>query len=98
PCFVTWSLCCSQPPSPSCDPLSLHDALPIWVGADACPAGSMAEPRRRESSCHARKSRPRDAVGPVVPKEGLEPSRCRHRRILSPLRLPVPPLRRGRGL
>lgn len=24
----------------------------------------------------------------VVPGEGLEPSRCRHRRILSPLRLP----------
>ena len=24
----------------------------------------------------------------VVPEEGFEPSRCRHRRILSPLRLP----------
>lgn len=26
-----------------------------------------------------------------VPGEGVEPSRCRHRRILSPLRLPIPP-------
>ena len=27
----------------------------------------------------------------TVPGEGVEPSRCRHRRILSPLRLPIPP-------
>ena len=29
----------------------------------------------------------------VVPKAGLEPARCRHHRILSPARLPIPPLR-----
>jgi hypothetical protein len=29
----------------------------------------------------------------LVPKKGVEPLRCCHRRILSPLRLPVPPLR-----
>ena len=27
----------------------------------------------------------------TIPGEGVEPSRCRHRRILSPLRLPIPP-------
>ncbi len=27
----------------------------------------------------------------LVPGAGLEPARCRHRRILSPVRLPVPP-------
>ncbi len=27
----------------------------------------------------------------LVGREGFEPTRCRHRRILSPLRLPVPP-------
>ncbi len=26
-----------------------------------------------------------------VGREGVEPSRCLHRRILSPLRLPIPP-------
>ena len=31
----------------------------------------------------------------VVPKAGLEPARCRHHRILSPARLPIPPLRHG---
>lgn len=31
----------------------------------------------------------------MVPGEGLEPSWCRHRRILSPLRLPIPPSRPG---
>ena len=30
----------------------------------------------------------------LVPKAGLEPARCRHHRILSPARLPIPPLRR----
>ena len=29
----------------------------------------------------------------MVPKGGLEPPQCCHRWILSPLRLPVPPLR-----
>lgn len=29
----------------------------------------------------------------LVPKVGLEPTRCRHHRILSPARLPIPPLR-----
>ncbi len=29
----------------------------------------------------------------LVPREGLEPSRCHHRRILNPLRLPIPPPR-----
>ncbi len=29
----------------------------------------------------------------LVPKAGLEPARCRHHRILSPARLPIPPLR-----
>ncbi len=27
----------------------------------------------------------------AVGREGVEPSRCHHRRILSPLRLPIPP-------
>lgn len=31
----------------------------------------------------------------LVPKVGVEPTRCRQRRILNPLRLPVPSLRRG---
>ena len=29
----------------------------------------------------------------LVPENGLEPSRCHHRGILSPLCLPIPPLR-----
>ena len=29
----------------------------------------------------------------LVPKVGLEPTRCRHLRILSPTRLPIPPFR-----
>lgn len=29
----------------------------------------------------------------MVPKVGFEPTRCRHRGILSPVRLPVSPLR-----
>lgn len=29
----------------------------------------------------------------LVPEVGLEPTRCFHRRILSPLRLPIPPFR-----
>jgi hypothetical protein len=33
----------------------------------------------------------------LVPEEGLEPSQCCHRRILSPLRLPIPPFRRARA-
>ena len=28
-----------------------------------------------------------------MPQTGIEPVRCRHHRILSPARLPVPPLR-----
>ena len=32
-----------------------------------------------------------------MPKERLELSRCYHRRILNPLRLPVPPLRLGKA-
>ena len=32
----------------------------------------------------------------VVPRAGLEPARCYHRGILSPLRLPVPPPRQGK--
>ncbi len=30
-----------------------------------------------------------------VGREGVEPSRCHHRRILSPLRLPIPPSPHG---
>src|SRR5690606_13002062 len=30
----------------------------------------------------------------LVPEGGLEPPQCLHRRILSPLRLPIPPFRR----
>ena len=36
-----------------------------------------------------------DSVQMMVPGEGLEPSHCRQRRILSPLRLPIPPSRLG---
>ena len=39
-----------------------------------------------------RKKRPFPIVF-LVPKAGLEPARCRHQRILSPSRLPIPPLR-----
>ncbi len=31
----------------------------------------------------------------LVPKVGLEPTRCRQHRILSPARLPIPPLRQA---
>src|SRR3954466_12783003 len=31
----------------------------------------------------------------LVPGEGIEPTWCRHRGILSPVRLPIPPSRRG---
>ena len=31
-------------------------------------------------------------TNPVVPLAGFEPARCFHRGILSPLRLPIPPL------
>ncbi len=34
----------------------------------------------------------------LVPEGGLEPPQYHYRRILSPLRLPIPPLRRGREL
>lgn len=34
------------------------------------------------------------AVNWMVGKKGLEPSRCCHHRILSPMRLPIPPLPR----
>lgn len=34
-----------------------------------------------------------DPRGLMVPEEGIEPSRCRQRGILSPVRLPIPPLR-----
>jgi hypothetical protein len=34
--------------------------------------------------------------GFLVPKTGLEPVRCCHRGILSPVRLPIPPLRHNR--
>jgi hypothetical protein len=33
----------------------------------------------------------------LVPGGGIEPPWCHHRRILSPLRLPIPPSRRGEG-
>ena len=35
------------------------------------------------------------AVGYGLPEGGLEPPLCRQNRILSPARLPVPPLRHG---
>ena len=34
-----------------------------------------------------------DISGCLVPGAGIEPARCRHRGILSPVRLPVPPPR-----
>ena len=33
----------------------------------------------------------------MVPGGGLEPPQCYHRRILNPLRLPIPPSRQGTG-
>ena len=33
----------------------------------------------------------RRSTGSLMGREGVEPSRCHHRRILSPLRLPIPP-------
>lgn len=36
-------------------------------------------------------------VDHLVPGAGIEPARCRHRGILSPVRLPVPPSRRRRA-
>ncbi len=41
------------------------------------------EPRRQEIS-----NTPGGGVAYLVPVVGLEPTRCRHRRILNPLRLP----------
>ena len=56
----------------------------------ACPAPQCT------SDCG--KSRQRRTIAPfpyVVPLAGLEPARCRHRWILSPLRLPIPSHRHG---
>ena len=36
---------------------------------------------------------PAELLTHVLPQTGIEPVRCRHHRILSPARLPVPPLR-----
>lgn len=36
-----------------------------------------------------------NSVKKLVPKAGLEPARCCHRGILSPVRLPIPPLRQN---
>ena len=33
----------------------------------------------------------------LVPRVGIEPTRCHHHRILNPARLPVPPPRHGKG-
>ena len=42
------------------------------------------------------KTRPhrRVSLSKLVPRAGLEPARCHQRRILNPLRLPIPPPRR----
>ena len=73
------------------------DAVPV-VGLDLpCAAGHLGlqsapsallralgfEPRRQEIS-----NTPGGGVAYLVPVVGLEPTRCRHRRILNPLRLP----------
>lgn len=33
----------------------------------------------------------------MVPRVGVEPTRCHHHRILNPARLPIPPPRQGIG-
>ena len=38
------------------------------------------------------------AISYVVLGEGVEPSRCRHRGILSPVRLPIPPSQRDNSI
>jgi hypothetical protein len=38
---------------------------------------------------------PPDLIDKMVPGTGIEPVRCRHRGILSPLRLPISPPGRG---
>ena len=43
-----------------------------------------------------KRSLKRNKTAYMVPKAGLEPARSCPRRILSPLRLPIPPLRRIR--
>ena len=45
-----------------------------------------------DNTAHLRK--PQDALKPLVPEVGLEPTRCHQQGILSPSCLPIPPLRR----
>ena len=63
--------------SPYCGRIPNMGRLP--VGATSIPQGAG---RRSEG-----------ATDDMVPEVGLEPTRCCHRRILNPVRLPVPPLR-----
>ena len=49
--------------------------------------------QRLPYKCLKQKTNPRFRGLCVVPRGGIEPPRCHHRRILSPLRLPIPPSR-----
>ena len=59
----------------------------VHLGLQSAPSALLRalgfEPRRQEIS-----NTPGGGVAYLVPVVGLEPTRCRHRRILNPLRLP----------
>ncbi len=66
----------------------------VSVGREACTRaffakGGACPPSNLASIC-GKKNTPMYGVLSVG-REGVEPSRCHHRRILSPLRLPIPP-------
>ncbi len=51
-----------------------------------------SNPKDANLDCFVATYAPRNDVGLMnMGREGVEPSRCLHRRILSPLRLPIPP-------
>ena len=60
-------------------------------------AGAFKSAKRYALPRHQQKRR-RKASFLLVPLTGIEPVRCFHRGILSPLRLPVPPQRRRAGI
>ena len=60
-------------------------------GTDQVFAGGMRSPRHQKRT-------PPWGRSFLVPLTGIEPVRCFHRGILSPLRLPVPPQRRRAGI
>ena len=86
----------------ACRPRAAGGSPSAWPRAPARSARAAARSRSRRGGsacdCEANSSG-RTGAQPalrrvLVPGGGIEPPRCRHRRILSPLRLPVPSSRR----